>query len=236
MSSDAHWMLMASLPHLPGIGQARQLPIGQERLEARWQLLEAPTRQRWETAARLLMGHEAQPGQAGDEQLQAQWEAFQACERDPQVRQLGADLHLQRALVSALRCRAAGADGLPPALARALEPWALTVRRRWREPDFGLGQRMPWLSQARQLLETGDAPGLQRLLAERIWQRCERVRSRRPPSSAAMLAYRLQWLQLQAWLANDAARARDHLRRLAQAVAAAHGSEAPAGQPLVEQP
>jgi len=92
-----------------------------------------------------------------------------------------------------------------------LGPWTRDVARRYADPDFGLEHVLPWLPSARQLLDTGDAVGLERLLFGLVWDELERMTCDDRQGFGAVLAYVFKWDLADRWLRRDAALA---LRRL----------------------
>lgn len=226
-SGRSYWMLMASLPHLPSIERATRLPIGPERLEARLQMLEPADLSRLHHVFALLAWRRP----AGDEGRDAaawceQARHWQATEPDAGVRALVVECLGRRSLLAALRRRRAGRPAPGVHEAWGVGPWGDKVRRSWAEPHFGLAHRLPWLVQAHERLEQGNALGLQTLLDRLDWAAAERLRQLYPVAFSAVLAYRLQWGVLQARLRGDPAVARDRLRALAGAALSPASQEA----------
>lgn len=218
LGGRAYWMLMSSLPHLPDFERANRLPIGPERLAARLHLLDPADLERVHALEALLAWRQPSGDEAGDTaawyERAARW---QAREPDVQVHSLVTEILSRRALMAALRHRQAGLPAPASGERCGPGPWMAKVVRTWNEPHFGLAQRLPWLVQARERLQQGDALGLERLTTRLDWTDAARLRRRQPVAGSAVLAYRLQWQLLHRWLQRDPAVARARLLALAAA-------------------
>jgi len=208
-----YWMLAASLPHLPPLGRVERLPIGPERLAARLQMLSATDRARLQSALVLLDWRVPSDDDCDAAALADAARQWAAGEADPLSRCLVLDRVTERALLAALRRRRA--DRSPPAVDVPGLSWPL--HRRWTDRAFGLGTRLPWVSEAQALLECHDAIALERLTCSLEWNAAANVRRVAPRTFAAVLAYRLQWRVLHRWLGRDEAQARTALQGLADA-------------------
>lgn len=214
------------------------LPIGAERLQTRLAMLHPDDAQALaDTRAYLAWRHTpplsdkalapSSPGLAPGTDTQPLQQAAQLVQRHPQaaVAPLVQEALGQRLWLAVLRQRLRRPADSPKALQTLLQhaspqaPTGLTghrawgVARRWTEPDFGLAHSEPWLPLARQLLHSGDALGLERLLDARLWARCDALRCTDRFGFAAVLAYGVQWDLARRWLQHSAPDAREQLRQ-----------------------
>ena len=89
-----------------------------------------------------------------------------------------------------------------------------TSKAHWDEPDFHLALLYPWLPQAKDLLATGDARGLERLLMDGAWRRLDRCAQQNTFGFEAVFSYFFKWDILRAWLACDAEKAKTRFQDL----------------------
>lgn len=214
-TSRSYVMLATSLPHLPHFEHTRRLPIGPERLESRMRLLGAADLDRLREVRKLLSWQRRWDDETAD---MAEWcaniDRWQAGEPDAEVRELIVDMLSRRSLLAALRRRRAGRPA-PGRFERwGCGPWMDKVKRCWNEAHFGLAYRLPWLVQARDLMERGDALELQRLTVRLDWEGAAGLRRRQPTGYGGVLAYQLQWDVLHEWLRHDVGAARMRLKAL----------------------
>jgi len=200
-----HVMLMSSLPALPRIARARALPISGERLRTRLGML-APDDAatvglawdlvRWRRGAAAVL----------DAELVEQYERLGDSPAGRLVRRcVGPRLEAATAL-AALRRRRDG-EAAAPAVRWGVGELATTIARHWTHPDFGLAHRLPWLPQARALLEQDEYLALEKLVLALAWQQLEEADRRSTYALGNVIVYVLKWDVLERWLSMDAARA-----------------------------
>jgi hypothetical protein len=95
-----------------------------------------------------------------------------------------------------------------------VSPWLEHIRRNWQQPDFNLGGRFAWLSEARELLEDGDSVQLEKQQMNLTWRFLDTFAQPDPFSFGALLAYRFKWDMVQRALSYDAAAAQVRLESL----------------------
>ncbi|MEH6636783.1 MAG: DUF2764 family protein [Halioglobus sp.] len=113
-----------------------------------------------------------------------------------------------RTVVAALRRRDAKED-VPPAHSL----WGFgrcvhQIERNWSHPSFRLEGRYPWLTQARELLETGQSYELERLLLSMVWNYFARQVPDEPYSLSAVWLYLSKWDLVERWCSYNAEQAK----------------------------
>ena len=83
-------------------------------------------------------------------------------------------------------------------------PWVNLVVSRWDSNDLGLGNLLPWISDAAALLEAGDALALEQLLMDAVWTRLGRLADRSPFGFEQVIAFVFRWDILHRWLSYNA--------------------------------
>jgi hypothetical protein len=198
-------MLLSSLPALPYFARAEALPIGAERLRTRLGMLGA------DDAATLGVAWDFVRWRRGasavtDAELVERFERLGDTPRERLVRECVLPRLEVVTLLAALRRRRDG-EAAPPKAPWGIGELLVTIARRWSQPEFGLGQRMPWLPRARALLEQEEFLQLETLLAAIAWQQLERIDQAGAYGLRNVIAYLLKWDILERWLSLDPARA-----------------------------
>ena len=199
---DPYVRLMASLPRI-GFLAERTIPISRERLQARLTDLE-PEDAAELAALRALLDWESFDLAMDDARFLAEADRLIARLRHPAVRAAVLDRLEMRTIVAALRRRRAGLDAPAPG-----EPWGHgpavpRIRADWTLPDFGLGRGRPWIAKARERLEAGDTPALERLLLETAWDLIRRREAGHEFDFAAVAFYLMRWSIADRWSRYDA--------------------------------
>jgi hypothetical protein len=81
------------------------------------------------------------------------------------------------------------------------------ISRRWSHPDFGLAHRMPWLPQARALLEQDHYLALDELVLTLAWKQLEAIDASATYTLQNVIVYLLKWDILERWVSMNPARA-----------------------------
>ncbi|TQV70205.1 hypothetical protein FKG94_22075 [Exilibacterium tricleocarpae] len=211
--------LLLSLPELKSPFVARQLPISRWQLGKRLGQLSPAHRRVLDSVCNAMQRSVPRPPfehlpTAVDRDLPGSGLQLQTwCE------QWGlADLYTclqnqldRRCLLAALRRRQAGAAAPTVGAGAGLSACVRQVVQQWSQPHFQLQHRFPWLPAVRELLESGDTAGLERLLVQHTWddyshcwERCCRVGYEH--NLAAVIVYVLRWQLVDDWLAQSAER------------------------------
>jgi hypothetical protein len=211
---ERYYTLIASLPALPFFEAAERLPINRERLDRRLRMLNQ------EDAAMLALARRLtdwrQPLDLPDADFVRRYRAGAGGLANPRVAGLVAARLEMRTAIGALRRRAAGRPA-PVGTDWGVGPWLRRLADHWAEPDFGLRHVLPWLPQARTLLEDGDHLGLERLAFAMTWEHCRRAAEVRQFGPEAVVAYVFRWDILRRWLSHDAQSAAARIEALAAA-------------------
>jgi hypothetical protein len=192
-------MLMCSLPHHGPLFGATRPPLSRIRLNQHLALLEEQDRSDYEKVSRLLDW--SRHGRAhGDTEILADARALIPTLVNPLARELVQWRLELRSTVAALRHRQRG-GAVPGARERwGYGRWFPLIRHHWNEPDFGLGRVFPWLSEAHNLLATGQSVQLERLLLGAVWQDLERRSEGHEFDFEAVLLYALRWEVVARWV------------------------------------
>jgi hypothetical protein len=197
-AANRYAMLISSLPYHGVLFGARQTPLSRIRLQQRLNLLEPADVACLRAVAELLdwshLGRERR-----DAEIIARARTVIPTLCNAFVRDLVVWRLELRTVVAALRRRERG-QAAPP----AHEPWGYgrwlaQLRRHWSEPHFRLERAFPWLPEAKTLLESGDALGLERLLIGTVWEHLERLADGHHFDFEAVLLYTQRWDLIDRW-------------------------------------
>lgn len=119
-----------------------------------------------------------------------------------------------RTVVAALRLRGQGGD--PPMGSYGFGRWSRHICANWGDPDFRLSVPMPWIKEARQLLEVEDPLGLERLLLSVSHKQLRRHAGRHLFDFEAVAIYVLIWNIFDRWAQSNAQDAAARFEKLAQ--------------------
>lgn len=114
-----------------------------------------------------------------------------------------------RTLLTALRRRHAG-EGPPAdqAFCGFCDRLRLNfIRRNWHKADFGLGQSLPWLKQAQQLMAEDKTLELDKLMLDLNWKHYARLSLGHTFDFPAVVLYVLRWYLINRWVSYDSDRA-----------------------------
>jgi hypothetical protein len=119
-----------------------------------------------------------------------------------------------RTIMAALRRRH---RGLPAPTVG--EPWGVgplvrNIVRNWDDPNFKLAGFYPWLPQAREHIEAGEALALEGLLMGLSWDRADRFGQESEFGFQRVLAYRVKWDIVHRWLSHDSEAAKERFEEL----------------------
>jgi hypothetical protein len=202
LSSERYVMLMASLPHI-GLLSGKEPPITRTRLLERLKMLEPDDREELDRLTSILSWSQIDAGN-DDAAFVARAEKVISSVRSPVLKAVAGDRLEIRTLMSALRRRHAGEE------ASALEPfWGFgryveQIRTNWSLPDFGLSRSFPWLSSAKEKLESGDSAGLERILLDASWNAGAYQEAGHEFDLEAVALYLIRWSIAERWSRYDA--------------------------------
>lgn len=209
-----YYDLITSLPYLPHFQQMKRLPITQLRLRQRLGRLKPEHAEQLQRVLPLVRWRPERVLGRTDEATAVEFPKLMQSELEPPLSEYVAFRMEQQTLLAALRRKRDGL-GLPEGInSWGVGPRAGQIRRQWDAPDFSLEHVYPWLPQARELLASGDALGLERLLMNVAWQWLTRCAEPEMFGFAAVISFVFKWDMLQAWLASDADQARIRFTKL----------------------
>jgi hypothetical protein len=197
-AANRYAMLISSLPYHGVLFGARQTPLSRIRLQQRLSLLEPADAACLQAIAELL-GWSHLGLERRDEEIIDYARAVIPTLDSSFVRDLVVWRLEVRTVVAALRHRQRG-QAAPPAHDRwGYGRWLAHLRKHWNEPHFRLEGAYPWLPEARTLLESGDALGLERLLMGIDWEHLERLADGHHFDFEAVLLYTQRWDLIARW-------------------------------------
>jgi hypothetical protein len=207
VTGPRYTLLMASLPPLGGLFEARSPAISLLKLQSRLTLLHPDDRRTLD----LLVGFLSQAVRdddslAGpiDARLLTSARGFFAAVTNPTLRQLVSQRLDQRTLLAALRRRHRGESEPPRGQPWGFGPWLSTIERRWKEPAFGLEAVFPWIPEVSRQLEAGDLVSLERTLFGVIWRDLDRLAFGHLFDFEAVVIYVARWALVDRWSHYDA--------------------------------
>ncbi|WP_170759137.1 hypothetical protein [Ruegeria lacuscaerulensis] len=216
---DAYISLISSLPGSERLFVAKQPPLSRLRLDRRLTALKPED-------ARVLKVLEHALNWSDYDMDVTDAQAIQRCKealRDipqPTLRKLFLERMDLRTVVAALRLRNQG--GSPPVGAYGVGRWSRHIPANWSDPSFRLETPMPWIKEARQLLDAEDPLGLERLLLSVSHNQLKRHAARHLFDFEAVAIYVLIWNIFDRWAQSNAQDAAKRFEKLAkQAMAGA---------------
>ena len=213
-----YYDLITSLPHLPHFEKAERLPITPLRLSRRLLRLEPSHAEQLAQARSLVNWPRTGPLTGSESDFIEKCTGLMVWPLDVALREYVAFRMDQQTILAALRRKRQG-DSVPSGDRRwGVGPRVHHLQKHWDVPDFRLGHFHPWILPARDLMESGDALGLERLMMDVAWKRLDRCAERNMFSFEAVFAYVFKWDILQAWLAADADKATIRCRELIEEV------------------
>ncbi|MEL6769012.1 MAG: hypothetical protein AAFP17_17675 [Pseudomonadota bacterium] len=203
MAADQYITLVASLPALGPVLEAKHAPINRARLQKRLRMLTPEHRSELMALANLLAWARL-PLNGTDAALVLRARRLIPTISSPTLAALALDRLEMRTLVAALRRRQAGRE----APARE-EIWGYArnlsrITANWSDPDFGVARIHPWLPEARAALEKHDAQGLERVLLEAAWRHAVQHSVGHAFDYEAVALYVIRWNLLDRWTRYDA--------------------------------
>lgn len=205
-ADNRYTLLLSSLPPQPAnLFSTKILPISRIQLDKRLSVLEAGDSEDLARIERLL--HWSKMHEADDEHIVETGMVELELIRSQFLREIVLWRLELRTILTALRRKHAG-DTLP-----ATEPFygfgnrLHLIRRNWQKPDFGLGQALPWLKQAQQLMADDQTLALDKLMLNLNWQYYNRLSLGHYFDFPAVVLYVLRWDLIHRWVSYDQDRA-----------------------------
>ncbi len=213
MSRTAYYTLVASLPRLPHFEGAGWLPLSRKQLDQRLTMLTREHALQLRNAEGLVEW-QRQPITRTSQQVAEKYRKLMPDISDPSLREFVEYRMAQRTALVALRRRRLGLP--PPATGEiwGVGPWLNLMMTCWDRNDLGLGHLLPWIEEAADLLNSGSAMELERLLMAAVWERLGRLAERSPFGFEPVFAFVFRWDILQRWLSYNAEKGRTRFQEL----------------------
>lgn len=203
-----YYDLIASLPQMPHFAGAERLPITKLRLIQRLRGLNPAHTSQFQQAFALVRWRPERMLGVTDQSIAKAYSALTATDMVLPLRDYVEFRMDQQTLMAAMRRKHDRLDLPEGSRVWGVGPRVPSISRNWERPNFGLEHVFPWLLRARELFDSGDALGLERLLMDVTWRRLTQYAERNMFGFEAVFSYVFKWDILQAWLACDADRGR----------------------------
>jgi hypothetical protein len=199
MGRSPYYTLIGSLPALPRhFDEAERVPVSRVRLDELLKMLDDQDREVIKSLGDFLVW-DRQTLDRTDEDVCRQYDLLMAETSNRLVRRIIELVMNQRTVVAALRRRRLG-QGPPPGVG----PWLKHIEQHWKQPDFGLASRMPWVTQVAELLASDTPLAVERVLLDAGWKVVSRLAMEIDPFSfEAVLLYLLRWELVYRWVRRD---------------------------------
>ena len=201
--ADEYVDLMASLPALGPMLAARYAPINRVRLQSRLRQLR-PEHQAELAAVVDLLAWRRLPLAGTDSDLVRRARRIIPTLENAMLATLAGERLELRTLIAALRRREQGEDSPPGDPDWGYGRFVHMIAANWRDPDFGLSRRYPFVLSARELLKKDDVRGFERLVLEAAWRQAERHAIGHTFNFEAVALYLVRWNLLDRWIRYDA--------------------------------
>jgi hypothetical protein len=192
-----YFTLISSLPHMPQHFDVDRAPITRPRLMQRLKMVE-PSDARDLHAMTDFLSWDRQVIEKADQEVVADYERLKSEIQHPIVLELLEHRVNIRTIVGALRRRRRD-EGPPIGVGELVAP----IRRNWKEPQFGLHCRFPWIERFSELMKSGQALEADRILQECSWTKRSRMADDYTFSFEAVLLYLARWSIIDRWTTRD---------------------------------
>ena len=225
--SPRYTTLMASLPPLGGLFEARTPEISRLKLQSRLALLHPEDRRTFDLMVGLLsqtLREEENPAGPADAAVLEATRTFLHEVPNPILRELVIFRLDLRTILAALRRRHRGESEPPVGEPWGFGQWVPAIERHWREPAFRLEAVFPWLPQALSLLEADELVDLERLSFRLLWQHLDRIGFGHHFDFEAVVIYVARWALVDRWSHFHGPEAVERFRRLVRTGLGAHAN------------
>jgi hypothetical protein len=229
--SPRYTALMASLPPLGGLFEAREPAISRLKLQSRLSLLHPEDRRSLDRATAILSrsllpklgeseddappaARRSSPDSGADGELLEEVRRFFVEVHQPLLRQLVSHRLDLRTVVAALRLRHRGQAEPPRSRSWGYGRLVPVIERHWSEPSLGLAGLCPWIGEVLRLLESDDLIALERQLFSLIWRELDRLGQGHHFDLEAVAVYLARWSLVERWSNYDSAAAARRFRQL----------------------
>ena len=208
--------LMASLPPIGQLFEAKQTPISQLKLESRLKMLAEKDAILLNQIGSLIAWQQ-QPMERTDAEFVVQAKRFFEEVHNPTLREIVEHRLDVRTIVAALRRRHRGESNPTVGQPWGVGRWVNYIERHWTEPGFHLEVMFPWVLEADRLLNANDSVALERLQFEVTWKILERVGAGHYFDFEAVVIYLMRWSLVDRWTRYKGEVAVERFRKLVDA-------------------
>lgn len=217
-STTNYYQLVASLPHLPPTFEVSRVPITRIQLEQRLKMLGDDDRIVVEQYQRFLVWDRQHPERT-DEEFQSEYDRLMRTIKNPLVREMVNHRMDVRTITCGLRRRRLGLS--PPT---GVGQYVDVIRNKWRDADFGLATKLPWISALREALEAKRTLAVERQLLLATWNRWVKLSDAYHFSFETILLYLARWEIVDRWTRLDETLGQQKFDQLLREVLDGHAS------------
>jgi hypothetical protein len=190
--------LITSLPSHAPLFSATQTPSSRINLNQRLKMLEADDARTLQQVLSILDWKRHQIERSDADIIQDARKLLPLFE-NIFVRELVEGRLQYRTLLAAMRRRRRGEEAPERNTPWGYGRWMPKIRAHWHEPHFGLEQVFPWLPEALEHLDSGNALALERLLLGMYWRLLDRLSEGHEFDFEAVLIYVMRWDLVARW-------------------------------------
>ncbi|MFC4993376.1 DUF2764 family protein [Rubritalea tangerina] len=223
--SARYYTLVASLPHLPRIGQVKErIPINKTQMKKRFRMLSDEDREVVTVAWRFI-AWEHQKAKVQDGAIIKEYESLLEEHPHPALRRTMEFRMNLRTILAGFRRRQAGAKDAPVGAEGFGGKWGRHICKYWHDEDFKLGSVYPWVREMQRYLAEGDSLKLEALVINTIWDDLDRMCQDVAFSLEHVIAFIFKWDMLDRWLDYSIPAAQRNFESLTDKLLAAHAGE-----------
>lgn len=189
----SHYMLVASLPHMPRTFEVEQVPISRIRLQQRLAMLGDRELAVVEQVQNFLHWDRQHPERT-DEEVRREYDRQMKTVMNKLVRDIIGHRMNVRTITSALRRRRLGLA--PPT---GVGQYVEHLEKHWDHPDFRLACDHPWVPLVRQHLEAREPLQAERQLLLATWNRWVELADQFHFSFETIVLYLARWEIVDRW-------------------------------------
>lgn len=214
MAHRTYYTLVASLPVIPYFEEAERLPINETRLRERLKMLHPDDAECVTQLGKAIRWESHPPGES-DAEVAAHYRELLSEEIHADVR-AAVEFRLDlRTIVAALRRRNRGETEGPADPDWGVGRWVKYIEQNWKDPNFKLDHVYPWIPEAREHLEKGEALALEKLLMRLVWEALDRSIVGKHFVLENIVVFLSKWDIVQRWISYGEEAARTRFETLA---------------------
>jgi len=212
-ASEKYITLMASMPALPALAEARELPISRLGLAARLRLLNDEDARLLGRILHIMVWERIDISSPAADLIRAV-NAVMADLPSETLRTVVRERFELRTVLAALRRRRRGESAPALDMDWGYGRYVGQIRRNWSRPHFGLRRTLPWLGEVRELHDVGSTRRLDRVIAQVAWQGLVDVQWEHEFDFDAVVLYTLRHDMVARWLSRSPEKAQQRFDEL----------------------